>query len=123
MQRLPLDVADEVHHLALARPLTTLVADRDRGADALGEGAGPDDAADVWRDDDNIIGVTELLFDIARHYRSGEEVIGRNIEEALYLTGVQVSVSTRSVPARSIRLATSFAEIGVLGPGLRSWRA
>ena len=90
MQRLPLDVADEVHHLALARPLATLVADRDRGADALGEGAGPDDAADVRRDDDNIIGVTELLFDIARHDRRGEEVIGRDIEEALYLTGVQV---------------------------------
>jgi TonB-dependent receptor len=32
-------------------------------------------------------------------------------------------VSTRSAPAWVIRLATSLAEIGVRGPGLRSWRA
>ena len=29
----------------------------------------------------------------------------------------------RSAPARVFRLATSLAEIGVRGPGLRSWRA
>ena len=33
------------------------------------------------------------------------------------------SVITRSAPARVIRLATSLAEIGVRGPGLRSCRA
>ena len=33
------------------------------------------------------------------------------------------TVSTLSAPARVIRLATSFAEIGVRGPALRSWRA
>ena len=33
------------------------------------------------------------------------------------------SVSTRSAPARVMRLATSLAEIGVRGPGLRSCRA
>ncbi len=32
-------------------------------------------------------------------------------------------VSIRSAPATVIRLATSLAEIGVRGPGLRSWRA
>ena len=32
-------------------------------------------------------------------------------------------VSTRSAPASTIMLATSLAEIGVRGPGLRSWRA
>ena len=31
--------------------------------------------------------------------------------------------STRLAPATVIRLATSLAEIGVRGPGLRSWRA
>ena len=33
------------------------------------------------------------------------------------------TVSTRSAPARVIRLATSLAEMGERGPGLRSWRA
>ena len=32
-------------------------------------------------------------------------------------------VSTRSAPARTMRLATSLAEIGVRAEGLRSWRA
>ena len=47
------------------------------------------DAADVGRDHHHLAEV-EALLDVAHHHRRGVEVVGRNVEEALDLAGVQV---------------------------------
>ena len=46
-------------------------------------------AADVRRDDDDVVEV-EALLDVAHHHRRGEQIVGRDIEEALDLPGMQV---------------------------------
>ena len=83
------DVADDVHHLGLAGALAALVDDGERGVDALGERAGAHHAADVGRDDHHVADVVALL-DVAHHHRRGVEIVGRDVEEALDLAGVEV---------------------------------
>ena len=89
MAALALDVADHVHDLGLARALAALVADGDRHIDALGEPARAHHAADVGRYDHQVGGAVVLL-DVAHHHGGGEQVVGRDVEEALDLAGVQV---------------------------------
>ena len=117
-----LDLADHVHHLGLARALAPLVDNGERRIDALGQPARSPDAADVGRHHHHLADI-EALLDVAHHHRGGVEVVGRDVEETLDLAGVEVERHHRSAPARVIRLATSLAEIGVRGPGLRSCRA
>ena len=88
-QRLPSHVADHVHHLRLAGPLAPLVADGDRHVDALGQAAGTHHAADVGRHHHQV-GRSVALLDVAHHHRRGEQVVGRYVEEALDLAGVQI---------------------------------
>ena len=83
------DVADDVHHLGFARPLAPLVDDGELGVDALGERARPHHAADVGRDDHDV-GQVVFLLHVARHHRHGEQIVGRDVEEALDLAGMQV---------------------------------
>ena len=50
---------------------------------------GAHDAADVGRHDDLRL-VAEPLLDVAHHHRGAEQVVGRNVEEALDLAGMEV---------------------------------
>ena len=95
----PGDVADDVHHLGFAGALAALVDDGERGVDALGERARPHHAADVGRDHDPFA-VAEPLLDVAHHHRRAEQVVGRDVEEALDLAGMEVE---RSGPGRRRR--------------------
>ncbi|MEY9452458.1 hypothetical protein ABIG07_001406 [Bradyrhizobium ottawaense] len=55
----------------------------------LGEAARAGHAADVGRDHHGL-GEVEPLLDVAHHQWRGVEVVGRNVEEALDLAGVQI---------------------------------
>jgi hypothetical protein len=48
-----------------------------------------DHAADVGRDDHQVA-VTVTRLDVGRHRRRGVEVVGRDVEEALDLPGVEI---------------------------------
>lgn len=85
----PFHRADDVHDFRLAGPVAALVDDRERSVDALGERAGADHAADVRRDDHGVLPLQPVL-DVTRHQRSAEQVVGRNVEEALDLAGMEV---------------------------------
>ena len=59
------------------------------GVDALCQRAGAHDAADVGRDHHPVPAV-EALLDVADHHGGGEQVVGRDVEEALDLPGMKV---------------------------------
>ena len=82
-------VADHVHDLALAGPLAPLVANGDGAIDALSQRTGAHHAADVRRDD-NQFGSVEAFLNVAGERRRGKQIVGRDIEEALDLAGVQI---------------------------------
>jgi hypothetical protein len=82
-------VADDVHDLGFAGALAALVDDGQRRVDALGERAGAHHAADVRRDDHDVVEL-EMLLDVAHHDRRAVEIVDRNVEEALNLAGVQI---------------------------------
>ena len=86
----PGDVADHIHHFRFARPLASLVDDRERRVEALGERAGAHHAADVGRDDHHVLAAVVMGLDVAHHGRGAEQVVGRNVEKALDLAGVQI---------------------------------
>ena len=89
MQVYPAAVADHVHDLGFAGAFAALVDDRQRRVDALGEPTRAHHAADIGRHHHDIAEV-ETFPDVAHHHRRGVEIIGRNVEEALDLPGVQV---------------------------------
>ena len=72
-----------------AGALAPLVDDGERRIDALAEPARARHAADVGRDHHQLVEV-EALLDVAHHHRRGVEIVGRDVEEALDLAGVQV---------------------------------
>ena len=84
------NVADDVHHLALARTVAALVDDCQRCVvEPLGERTRAHHAADVGRDHHQLL-ITVTRLDIGGHHGSGVEVVGRDIEEALDLACVQI---------------------------------
>lgn len=86
----PLHVADDVHHFRLASALAALVDDRQRRVvEALGERTGAHHAADVGRYDHDIL-VAKTGLDIGRHHRRTEQIVCRDVEEALDLAGVEI---------------------------------
>ena len=52
-------------------------------------GSGAKDAADIGRDDDEVV-IGESLLDVLHHHRLGIQIVGRDIEEALDLPGVEI---------------------------------
>ena len=86
---LPLDVADNVDgpHAVLV-PQTLLVYDRDGGVQVVGHVPRPLRRAHVSRGDHQVLllQVAELL----RQQRYSRQLVQWDVEEALYLTGVQV---------------------------------
>ena len=87
-QFLPVDVADDVHHLGLVGAGAPLVDDRQAGAQPLGEGARPLDAAGVGRHHDEVR--QRQPAELLDQHRRGEQVVDRDVEEPLDLRGVQV---------------------------------
>ncbi len=86
----PFDVADDVHDFALARLGAALVDDGQVGVQAAGQGAGAHHAADVGRDDHQIVAARIVFLDVLRQHGRGHQIVGGNVEEALNLAGVQV---------------------------------
>ena len=89
MQMPPSTFADDVGDFGFARPLAALVDNGERCIDAFGESAGAHHATDVRRHDDHF-GELEALLDVAHDDRRGEQIVGRDIEEALDLAGMQI---------------------------------
>ena len=86
--RLVLDVADEVHDLGAARFRTALLDDGNRCLEVVSKDAGARDAAEVRRNDNDIL---ELLrAEVVRNRRSGREMVDRDVEEALDLARMEV---------------------------------
>ena len=85
----PGHVADDVHDFRFAGAFAALVDDRERRIDPLCQGAGADHTADVGRDDHHVADVEPFL-DVTHHDRRREQVVGRDIEEALNLAGMQI---------------------------------
>ena len=94
-----LDFTDHVHDLGFARPLAALVDDRKGGIDAFGKPAGAANAPHVGRNHHHL-GDLKVLLDVAHHHGRGIEVVGRDIEEALNLSGVEIE-SHHPVGARA----------------------
>ena len=82
-------VANDIHDFRLASAFATLVDDRQLTVEAFGERTGAHDASDVRRYDHDVVGVVAILH-VAGEKRHGIEVVGRDIEEALNLAGMQV---------------------------------
>src|SRR5690242_1607723 len=82
------DVADDVQHLGHVHVCAAFIDDGQGGVHALGEGAGAFDAAGVGADDDEVF-AGEVIegFD---EDGGGEEVVDRDVEEALNGGGVEV---------------------------------
>src|SRR5206468_4257976 len=83
-------VADDFHDFYLVGFGAAFGDDGDGGAEVLGEGAGAGDAADVRGDDDGSAVVDSAMEEVVGDEGAGVEVIGRDIEEALDLAGVEV---------------------------------
>ncbi len=83
------DVADHVHHLGHAGLLAPLVDDGEVGIQALRHRAGADHAADIGRDDDQVL-AGEAAADVLHEHRRGHQIVQRDVEEALDLAGMQV---------------------------------
>src|SRR5690606_9516573 len=82
-------VADDVHDLRLSGTIATLVANGDRHVDTFSQRTGAHHAPDVGRHNHEVVAL-ELLLDVTHHRRRCEQVVGRDVEEALDLSGVQV---------------------------------
>ena len=86
----PLHLADDVHDLALTRAIAALVDDRERRiVEPLGERTRADHAADIGADHHQIL-IAVARLDIRRHHRRGVEIVGRDVEKALDLAGMQI---------------------------------
>ena len=96
---LALHVTDDVHHLADVRRGTALVDDREARAEALGERARALDAAGIGRHDDGLVAAEPERAQLLDEHRHREQVIERDVEEALDLTGVEIH-RERAIGAR-----------------------
>ena len=83
------NVADDVHDFRHARLGAALVDDGEVDAKALGNVAGADHAADVGRDHHGV-GDVVFLADVASDDWGRAQIVGRDIEEALDLRGVEI---------------------------------
>ena len=88
---LALDIADDVHDLALVGLLAALVDDGQTHVQLLGKRACAGHGADVRGDDDHLLSaLAELLGIVVDEDGVAEQVVHRDIKEALNLRRVQV---------------------------------
>ena len=88
---LALHVADDVHDLALVGLLTALVHDGHLHMQLLGKSAGAGNGTHVGRDHDHVLAlVAELLGIVIHEDGIAQQIVHRNVEEALDLGGVEV---------------------------------
>ena len=85
----PVDVADDVHDLRHAGAFAPLVDDREIGVEPARDLAGAHDAADIGRDDHELL-ARMVLADVLHEHRRGDQIVGRDVEKALDLAGVQI---------------------------------
>ncbi len=86
----PFHVADDVHDFGFAGAFAALVDDRQRCVlEPLGERSCAYNAADIGRYDHQL-GRGEARLDVGAHHRRAIEIVGRNIEKALDLPGVEI---------------------------------
>ena len=85
-----LHLTDDVHHFGFARALTPFVDDRERRViESLGERTRAHHAADIGRDDHQIVPTIARL-DVGCDDGGGEQIVGRDIEESLDLPGMEI---------------------------------
>ena len=116
-------VADDLHDLDFVGFGAALGDDGDGGFEVFGQGAGAGHAADIRRNHARIAVVQPFGNQMLGDQRPGVQMIDRQIEEALNLSGVQVEARTRLAPACVIRLATRRAVTGSRGLTFLSCRA
>ena len=85
----PRHIADHVHHLGNASAFAPLVDDGEVGVQAGGDRACPHHAADIGGDDHQVAPGIAFL-DVLGEEGGCDQVIDRNIEEALDLAGMQI---------------------------------
>src|SRR5438874_11894228 len=85
----PGDLPDDVHHLRNTCPLTALVDNGKVGIEAAGNVPGAHDAPDIGGDNDQVL-ARVVLSNVLHQYRGGEQIVGRDIEETLDLSGMEV---------------------------------
>ena len=86
-----LHVADDVHDLADVRLLAALVHNGERAADALGKVARARDGAEVGGNNHIFVVVAgDARLDVGGEQRDAEQMVDRDVEEALNLRRVQV---------------------------------
>ena len=83
------DVADDVHHFGFAGALAALVDDGERRVDTLGERPRAHHAAHIRRDDHDVLEF-EVRLDVRNHHGRGEQIVGRDVEEALHLPRMEI---------------------------------
>ena len=84
-------VADDVHHLALVGLLAALIHDGQVHMQLLGEGPGTGHGAHIRGDHHHILGLgAELLGIVVHENRVAQQVVHRDVKEALDLAGVEV---------------------------------
>ena len=136
---LALDVADDVHDLALVGLFAALVYDGKPHAHLVGEGTAAGHGADVRRDDDHILMIGELIHIILDEDRISEQIVHGNVKEALDLGGVQIhrqnavcaggfdhvrhELRGDGVAALGLAVLTGVAEIGNHGGDTAGGRA
>src|SRR5438445_4037631 len=84
-----LDIADDVHDLRNTGALAALVDDGEVGIDAAGNVAGPHDSPDIGGDDDEVL-AGMMISNVLHENRCSDQVVRRDIEEALDLPGMEV---------------------------------
>ena len=120
-----LDVTDDVARLGdVGRAARAgLVHEREVAAQVLGVALGDLDAPGVGRDHDQFVGVGVGL-EVLLEHRRRDQVVDRDVEEALDLAGVEVD---REDPVGARRSGacrrSSLAVMGSRPADLRSWRA
>ena len=83
------DLTDDVHDFRDAGTFAALVDDGEVGVEPFRDGAGADHAADIGAHNGEVV-AREAFLDILDQDRCCEQVVGRDVEEALDLAGMEI---------------------------------
>ncbi len=117
----PGDVTDDVHTFGDASPFAALINDRKVGVKPFGRARAPSHTPHVG--EMTTVSPSFGPFRCPRRTVGRQQIVHGDVEKPLNLAGMQVQRQDAVGAGRVIRLATSFAEIGVRGPVFRSCRA